>query len=659
MFEETIGRLERLRESVDMEFVRGAVADGHPMLKGMKFDPAKIERATHLPDFNQLESAGVRPNQFEAIVRKLTRPPLLVRKDKVVTDNVTFAPDLGSKMTEKIRAVEYMIPSVGRINFRNHSMAWGGTGWVFDNEDDEHLVVVTNRHVAIKVARRTRRGEGVFMFSPLGGSRYGACIDFYAEHQGPSDLQLIAKIEQFTYIADDASADVAFARIRKPSGFQVSNIDLAAEDGKHDELVAVVGYPAKDSQRNDPMEMEEYFSGLYDVKRFSPGKLIVPSDRDRLQHDCTTLGGNSGSPVISLVSKKCVGLHFAGLYGEYNSAVSVSALKALRRGDRPVGVRIKKEQVDAELGNPEGRDGDNQPGFFEGREGFDTHFLDGNETPWPTFDEAQFDLARPTDATETRPHELRYTHFGILYCLRHLSPVVTAVNINGTLSKPYKRKRDKWFFDLRIPKDKQLGEHAYAHDAIDRGHMVRREDPNWGESMEIVKRANYDTFHYTNCSPQHLGLNRNRASWQGLENYILNSSRTHGFKTCVFTGPVFSDADPFLEQDGISLPLEYWKVVVMLAEREDGQLALHATAYLLSQGHLIQRLFHETGGREAVEGFEFGEYKTFQLAITTLEQGTGYDFGPLRNADPLRSENEAVDGKPIFVELDNSESAIL
>jgi endonuclease G, mitochondrial len=29
--------------------------------------------------------------------------------------------------------------------------------------------------------------------------------------------------------------------------------------------------------------------------------------------------------------------------------------------------------------------------------------------------------------------------------------------------------------------------------------------------------------------------------WQGLKNYILNSARTHGFKACVFTAPVYAN----------------------------------------------------------------------------------------------------------------------
>jgi DNA/RNA endonuclease G (NUC1) len=90
--------------------------------------------------------------------------------------------------------------------------------------------------------------------------------------------------------------------------------------------------------------------------------------------------------------------------------------------------------------------------------------------------------------------------------------------------------------------------------------------------------------HYTNAAPQH-SLNQGKQLWQGLENYILNSARTHGFKACVFTAPVYTDEDPVLEEESVRVPLEFWKVVVM---EDNDRNKRHATAYLLSQGQLIR-----------------------------------------------------------------------
>ncbi|MEM7320633.1 MAG: nuclease, partial [Pseudomonadota bacterium] len=85
------------------------------------------------------------------------------------------------------------------------------------------------------------------------------------------------------------------------------------------------------------------------------------------------------------------------------------------------------------------------------------------------------------------------------------------------------------------------------------------------------------------------------------------------------------------------VPLKFFKLVTMLAEEDgsDGILRLHSTAYVLSQVEVIQQMLSDQGRVEAVGGFEFGAYKTFQVRIKDLEDLTRLDFGPLKDADPL------------------------
>src|SRR5262249_57348585 len=62
------------------------------------------------------------------------------------------------------------------------------------------------------------------------------------------------------------------------------------------------------------------------------------------RHDCTTLGGNSGSVVFDLKGGKAVGLHFAGLYQESNFAVRATVLKEYldgKRGARPAVIETR------------------------------------------------------------------------------------------------------------------------------------------------------------------------------------------------------------------------------------------------------------------------------------------------------------------------------
>jgi endonuclease G, mitochondrial len=89
------------------------------------------------------------------------------------------------------------------------------------------------------------------------------------------------------------------------------------------------------------------------------------------------------------------------------------------------------------------------------------------------------------------------------------------------------------------------------------------------------------------------------------------------------------------------------------AERE----SLHATAYLLSQGDLLRELLENRNRTEANEGFVFGPYRTFQIAVSDLADATGYDLSPYVDADPLaaaESGREATD-VPLFVPLERRE----
>ncbi|HLL31985.1 MAG TPA: DNA/RNA non-specific endonuclease [Allosphingosinicella sp.] len=591
---------------------------------------------------------------LEAIVKRFGRPPMLIRGGEIEIE--PLPPEFPAGTDVLIKGAQKWVPSVGRIEFVNHSMAWGGTGFVIDRRNGAHIVA-TNRHVAKKVARRRADGRAVFIRSPA-GALYGARIDFNEEIDAAEDDSRTAPIAGLEYLADDLSADVALLRV-EAAGFDMPDpMELAGDEAATGDLVALIGYPAYDS-RNDDQDQARYFRDLYEVKRFAPGFVMQGiSGGSQLLHDCTSLGGNSGSPLIDLHGGKVVGLHFSGKYGENNAAVGVTTLARLLKGNL-----VTAGEALAAAREESAGDGHHQAPHFEGRQGFDLTFLGANAaTPWPVLpDWLAEGLATPSDAP-AGDHELRYTHFGVKYSGSLKLPLITAVNIDGEQPVRIKRSRDKWFTDGRLPIEIQLRDRNFADPQIDRGHMVRREDPNWG-SQETAETANFDTFHYVNACAQHSAMNQGKQLWQGLENYILDSSRTHGFRACVFTGPVLRDPqspDEEIVVDGAIAPLEFWKLVATL----DAQgRTLHATAYLLSQGQMIRDLLEKRSRREAMEGFELGAYRTFQIAIADLQAATGYDFGPYLEADPLaktEAGNEALaSGEPLFVAIDEPDNLVL
>ena len=149
---------------------------------------------------------------------------------------------------------------------------------------------------------------------------------------------------------------------------------------------------------------------------------------------------------------------------------------------------------------------------------------------------------------------------------------------------------------------------------FDRGHLVRRLDPAWGRSEAIAKVANDDTFHFTNCSPQHKRFNEGKNLWAGLEDYLLLKAGGERKRMVVFTGPVLEANDPTYKD--VAIPRQFWKVAVVI--RSNGKLA--ALGFLVSQADLIAPVVEEAAIDMA---------RTFQVSITDIEEKTGLDFGKL------------------------------
>ena len=269
---------------------------------------------------------------------------------------------------------------------------------------------------------------------------------------------------------------------------------------------------------------------------------------------------------------------------------------------------------------------------YANRRGYDPAFLGSGALRVPLPKLPPELLAAAARLKGSDAHVIPYHHFSVVMHGKRALAIYTAVNLDGRRSVRIKRDRDRWSLDPRLEPLQQTGEAVYESNPLDRGHLVRRLDPAWGATLADAKRANDDTFHFTNCTPQHEDFNQNSATWAGLEDYILDNADNLNFRASVFTGPVLADDDDSYR--GVKLPRQFWKVVVMA--RRVGRPS--ATAYLLSQSSLIEDL-------ETVEAFSYGAYKTFQVRVRRIEELTGLTFGALREADPL-AHFEAT-GEPI------------
>ena len=267
-------------------------------------------------------AGGAEDFTYELIVLRKGRPVLPIQRNEV--DVRVIDDDAAELIRARLHAASAFlraaIPAVGRIEVQNNPFYdWVGTGWLVAPE-----VIVTNRHVAQAFGMRD---AARFVFRPgLDASRPQAGrIDFLEEIGLGEPLEVA--LAEIVWIAPDAGPDVAFLRLAaaRPDVAPIALADAAAASGAQ---VAVIGYPARDSRVPNSGLMDDIFGEVYDKKRLAPGQLTLTGAAE-LQHDCTTLGGNSGSVLLDLATGKAAGLHFSGVYLRSNYAVPASVVGGL------------------------------------------------------------------------------------------------------------------------------------------------------------------------------------------------------------------------------------------------------------------------------------------------------------------------------------------
>ena len=243
---------------------------------------------------------------LEAIVLLEGRPALLIQDGRF-----DDPPPEWAVLTPLRASIEPLLGSVGRIEVTGHpSLDWVGTGFLVTKD-----VVMTNRHVA-KVF--SRQSGSRWTFEPGMKPR----IDYREEHRGTSS----AEFTLTSIVGIHDKVDMALLRVsRKGRGGSKPPEPLVVAKSpavKAGAKVFAVGYPAWDGHRNEPRPMSDIFRDIYNVKRLQPGEVVRVSAAEKVfEHDCSTLGGNSGSCVVDLDTRQVVGLHFSGRYRQANWAV--------------------------------------------------------------------------------------------------------------------------------------------------------------------------------------------------------------------------------------------------------------------------------------------------------------------------------------------------
>lgn len=623
--------------------------------------------------------------EIESIAMRRLRPVLAIKQNVTQLKFVDQADsEIWSSRLEKAASVlGTAIPAVGRVNLAGGQLDWVGTGWLVAEG-----IIVTNRHVAREFT--VRNGDGLTFAMGL-GDRVLASMDFLQEIDN-SDA-LVFKLVKPLHIEEAPGPDLAFFEVEMVAGDNklAKPIALAARIAESAN-VATIGYPAYDSRIPEPDLMERIYGKIYNKKRLAPGG-VTRVEQTRIWHNCTTLGGNSGSVVFDLDSGSAIGLHFSGSFLATNYAVRADIVKTLlnnvragrstRRSESPVRasavspsrgpadaeisrrprfdtmsavsipltlhitLSIEREGVGASLHSralmsraifsvPEAEDYIEQTegvvSDYSDRAGYDPQFLGKKiQVDLPNVTRDADDVLE-YDLAGEQETELRYEHFSVVMSRSRRMCFLSACNIDGNQSK--KSARVAWKWDPRIPKDRQIMKECYGNPPkFSRGHMTRREDPGWGPST-VAKRGNEDSMHVTNVTPQMQAFNA--PIWLALEDYALQHAREDDMKISVFTGPYFAKRDP--DMYGVKIPLAFWKVIAFIHD-DTGKLC--ATGYEMNQEQSIQ----------PEEEFVFGPFTSPQLGtavqipIRRIEARAGISFGKLVGLDPLADVEESVAGE--------------
>jgi len=281
-------------------------------------------------------------------------------------------------------------------------------------------------------------------------------------------------------------------------------------------------------------------------------------------------------------------------------------------------------------------------------------------------------------------HELKYWTYSVVLNRDRGLACFSAANVDAAkFSGNRDAEGDTWYRDTRVDAvdaAAQIGPEFYKKqktfeadrtgNPFDQGHLTRRRDLQWGAEAEEAKRNGDDSYHYTNCAPQHWQFNQNsRASgiWFRLEDAALESLAGGATRLCVINGPIFdaprckAATDGQLHLDltgkrvpdgtfgGVKIPKQFFKVIAYMSGQE-----LRARAFVVTQEDLLATVDRYYPAELAPEALSELEVRLYQVRIADLQRLTGLSFGTLAKHDTKSAQESLAvqEGLPITDEAE-------
>jgi len=230
-------------------------------------------------------------------------------------DSYDVLPSLWQLLNDRRQAIQTLIRGIGRLDLIGHpTKRYVGTGFVCSDR-----LLITNRHVADEFVSHPGSGA-TLAFSP----GITALLDLKQE----VDLADSLVLEITAPVTILTTWDIALLEVRQlPAVVRPLPLASTPPQNLNARVAAVIGYPCLDPE-SDLLQQMQIFRNVFAKKRIMPGRLMglveatsYGRNVEALGHDCTTLGGNSGSAVIDVETGSVFGVHFAGHYLVSNYAV--------------------------------------------------------------------------------------------------------------------------------------------------------------------------------------------------------------------------------------------------------------------------------------------------------------------------------------------------
>lgn len=240
---------------------------------------------------------------------------------------------------------------------------------------------------------------------------------------------------------------------------------------------------------------------------------------------------------------------------------------------------------------------------------------------------------------------LHYHHYSLAFNKKYRMCLWTASNCDyRSITRQDTRRRaelggENWRYDPRVPQALQLADNDVYKPArrIDRGHIVRREDNAWGLAGLDTEYANSDTYHWTNCTPQHEAFNQEnprdasggniysglgtKGIWGQFEDSLALALKAGDGQAVIFAGPILDDHFKNFDWGSgeISVPKTFWKVFVIPASAAR-RPKLQVYGYIFDQAPAVRK-FGMT-----YEGVELPQFTRNRALLSAISARTGVVF---------------------------------